>query len=155
MLSELLGSYPPSSSLGRPLRGLYVQPRPENTGLVDISAESKILYLSRRQKHRSLMGSCAGYISPSCLFYFIFLGSRLEGPSLILSSNSERDAKFEELQNDAREIVEEGIVVLGILLDPLLERLVLYKRHISWKHHKGLGALVFILIGKRMMLANK
>lgn len=54
--------------------------------------------------------------------------------------------KFEKLDDDSGEILEEEVVVLGVFVDPLFEGLVGYKSHIGRKHHKGLGLLVLELL---------
>jgi len=58
----------------------------------------------------------------------------------------EGNSKLEELQDDVAEVLEEGIVVLGVLLDEGTELLVLDKSHVGWQHHKGLRSLVLVLL---------
>ena len=59
----------------------------------------------------------------------------------------EGNAELEELDDDGREVLEEEIVVVGVLLDPDLELLVLDEGHVGGKHHEGLGLLVLVLLG--------
>jgi hypothetical protein len=69
----------------------------------------------------------------------------LEGHSFLLSRLLERNTKLEELHNNISEVVEEGLVVLGVLLNVGSERLVLDQSHVGRKHHQGLGLLVLVL----------
>ena len=71
--------------------------------------------------------------------------SGLHGPSAVLGASSEGDTELEEAKDDGGEVLEEEIVILGVLLDPRLELLVLNQRHIGGKHHEGLGGLVLVL----------
>lgn len=70
----------------------------------------------------------------------------LEGPSGVLGSRGEGDAELEQAEDHGGEVLEEGVVVLGVLLNPRLELLVLNKSHVSGQHHQGLGALVLVLL---------
>lgn len=69
----------------------------------------------------------------------------LEDPALGVLG--EGNAELEELDNDVGEVLEEELVVGGVLLNPLLESLVLDEGHVGGKHHEGLGLLVLILLG--------
>lgn len=71
----------------------------------------------------------------------------LEDHLLILGTLGEGNAELEELDDHSGEVLEEEIVVGGILLDPGLELLVLDESHVGGKHHEGLGLLVLILLG--------
>src|SRR5689334_16656818 len=66
----------------------------------------------------------------------------LEGPPL--GALGERHAQLKELGDDGREVLEEEVVVGGVLLHPLLELLVLDKGHVGGKHHQALGLLVLV-----------
>lgn len=76
---------------------------------------------------------------------FLLSPSGLESPSAALGAGSKGDAELEETEDDGGEVLEEEVVVLGVLLDPGLELLVLDKSHIGGKHHQGLGGLVLVL----------
>ena len=68
----------------------------------------------------------------------------LEDPALGVLG--ERNTELEELDNDVGEVIEEELVVGGILLNPLLELLVLNEGDVGGEHHEGLGLLVLILL---------
>lgn len=63
------------------------------------------------------------------------LCSWLEGYWRLLSCLIERNTEFEKLRDHGSEILEEKSLVLGILIDPLLESLVGNERHVGRKHH--------------------
>jgi len=71
----------------------------------------------------------------------------LEGPSALLGALGEGNTKLEELEDHGGEVLEEELLILGILVDPLSEALVSDKGHVGGKHHQGLGGLVLILLG--------
>ncbi|KAI6760215.1 hypothetical protein HG531_013416 [Fusarium graminearum] len=48
-------------------------------------------------------------------------------------------------EDDVGEVLEESVVVLGVLLNPRLELLVLNKSNVAGKHHERLGGLVLVL----------
>lgn len=79
---------------------------------------------------------------------------RLEHKAVLLRSFGERDAKLEELDQDSGEVLEEGILVFGILVDVRLEGLVGNERHIGWQHHQRLGLLVLILFWSQLRRAT-
>lgn len=58
----------------------------------------------------------------------------------------EWNTQLEKLGDDGREVLEEELVVLGVLLDPWLEGLVRDQSHVGWKHHESLGGLVLVLL---------
>lgn len=70
----------------------------------------------------------------------------LESHPGLLRGLLEGHAKLEELQNNVPEVIEEGIIVLGVLLNVRTERLVFDESHVSREHHQGLCSLVFILM---------
>lgn len=87
-------------------------------------------------------------ISSSHLYEFRSLSvGGLEGPSVVLAALSERDTELEQLDENAREVLEEQVVVGSVLLNPRLESLVLDQSKIGGKHHEGLGGLVLELLG--------
>lgn len=65
---------------------------------------------------------------------------RLEGPTL--SALLEGNAELEQLDDDLAEVVEEKVIVLGVLLDPLLHGLVLGESVVRRKHHESLGSIL-------------
>lgn len=65
----------------------------------------------------------------------------------VLRLTGERNPELDQLDESIRKVLEEGIVVLGVPLDVLLELLVLDQRHVGGKHHQGLGGLVRELLG--------
>lgn len=87
-------------------------------------------------------------ISSSHLYEFRSLSvGGLEGPSVVLAALSKRNTKLEQLDENAREVLEEQVVVGSVLLNPRLESLVLDQGNIGGKHHEGLGGLVLELLG--------
>jgi hypothetical protein len=88
-------------------------------------------FKSRRFLHHSSRAYflCAGGLESKAL------GALLEG-----------DAELKELDNDGAEVLEEGVVVLGVLLDVGLHGLVLNEGNVGGQHHQGL-ALVLELLG--------
>lgn len=87
-------------------------------------------------------------ISSSYLYEFRSLSvGGLEGPSVVLAALGERNTELEQLNENGGEVLEEQVVVSGVLLNPRLESLVLNKDNIGGKHHEGLGGLVLILLG--------
>lgn len=72
----------------------------------------------------------------------------LEHHPALLRGLGEGHAQLEELEDDGREIVEEGLLVLGVPLDVRLERLVGHERHVGGQHHERLGRLVLILFAR-------
>ncbi|KAI6754245.1 hypothetical protein HG530_012759 [Fusarium avenaceum] len=52
---------------------------------------------------------------------------------------------FGRSKDNVGEVLKEGVVILGILLNPGLELLVLDKSNVTWEHHEGLGRLVLVL----------
>lgn len=92
----------------------------------------------------------ASSFNPSCLWLGAAESTNLgvdglEDPALsvLLEGNTE----LEELDNDVGEVLEEELIVGGVLLNPLLELLVLDEGHVGGKHHEGLGLLVLKLLG--------
>lgn len=87
-------------------------------------------------------------ISSSHLYEFKSLGvGGLEGPSVVLAALSERNTELEQPDENGGEVLEEQVVVGGVLLNPGLESLVLNQDNIGGKHHEGLGGLVLVLLG--------
>lgn len=76
----------------------------------------------------------------------------LEDPALVLGALGEGDAQLEQLQGNGGEVLEEQVVVLGVLLDPGAEGLVLGQDNVGGQHHQSLGGLVLVLQTK---LANR
>lgn len=74
-----------------------------------------------------------------------FLLGSLEDPS-VLRLAFEWNTKFEKLDEDIGEFLEEDVRVLGISRDVLLEFLVLNQSHVGGKHHQGLGSVVGELV---------
>lgn len=64
---------------------------------------------------------------------------------------SKWDTKFEKLNENSREVLEEEIVVFGIFDDPRLEGLVRNESHVGGQHHKAFTGLVLIL--ERMLVS--
>lgn len=58
----------------------------------------------------------------------------------------EWNTKLEKGGDDLGEVVEESLVVLGVLLDPWKETLILDQDVISWQHHQRLGLLILQLL---------
>lgn len=80
-------------------------------------------------------------------FWLEGLGGRsLEDHRSLLGGLSERNTEFEELDDDSREVLEEQVVVFGVLLDPSLEGLVTDEGQIGGQHHERLSGLVLILL---------
>ena len=63
-----------------------------------------------------------------------------------LSVLSKWNTELEESGNDLGEVVEESIIILGVLLDPWQETLILDQNVIGWKHHQRLSLLVLELL---------
>ena len=82
----------------------------------------------------------------SLLSATLVLPGRLKSPPIVLSTLSKRNTKLEEFEDDSREVLEEGIIILGVTLNMLLEGLVLDEGHVGRKHHERLRSLVLILI---------
>lgn len=57
----------------------------------------------------------------------------------------EGNAELQKLGKGIGELVEEGLAVLGVTIDVLLELLVLDKCQVSRQHHQGLGLVVGVL----------
>jgi len=75
----------------------------------------------------------------------------LEGHALL---SLERNTELEELHDDVGEIVHEGVVVLGVLLNVGLEALVLDQGHVGGQHHEGLGGDILELLGAVPLLVG-
>lgn len=96
------------------------------------------------------------FMSRPCIIYSLFfipfrrvvmytsLLGGLEGHALL---GLERNTKFKELADDSRKVVEEVVVVLGVLLDVGAEALVLDQSHVGGQHHERLGGDVLELLG--------
>ena len=69
----------------------------------------------------------------------------LEDHPALLGGLGKGDAELEELEKDSREVLEPGLLILGVALDVLLEGLVGDEGHVGGEHHEGFGGLVFIL----------
>lgn len=66
----------------------------------------------------------------------------LEGPPLLrLEGNTE----LKELEHDVGEVLDEQVVVLGVLLDPGTHGLVFDDGQVGWQHHQALGLGVLVL----------
>lgn len=76
---------------------------------------------------------------------FGLVPSGLHVPSLVLGALGKRNTQLKQLGNNGGEVLEEQVVVLGILFGPGLELLVLDEDHVGGKHHEGLGGLVLVL----------
>lgn len=76
---------------------------------------------------------------------------RLEGHALL---SLEGNTELEKLHDDVGEVLEEGVVVLGVLLDVRLEALVLDQGHVGGKHHEGLGGDILELLGAVPLLVG-
>jgi len=72
-------------------------------------------------------------------------GGGLENHRRLIGSLSEWNAQLEELCDDSSKILEEELLVLGVLINMLLEALVRDKSHIGGQHHESLGSLVLVL----------
>lgn len=107
------------------------------------------------------------------LFLRVGLGlERLHRPALLDGELARRDTEFKELANDGGEaasdtegivvsrmyagaehlehkdlLLEESLLVLGVNLGGLAERLVLDEGHVGREHHERLGRLVGVLLG--------
>lgn len=68
-------------------------------------------------------------------------------PDAVLGLALKRHAQLEQLDDDVGKVVEEGLAVLGVLFDVLLESLVLDQGHVGRQHHQALGGLVLVLLG--------
>jgi hypothetical protein len=71
--------------------------------------------------------------------------SRLENHSWLIGRLFEWDAKLEELQENVAEVLEESVIVLGVLLNEDAHGLVLDEGHVCREHHQALACLVLIL----------
>lgn len=60
----------------------------------------------------------------------------------ILRLAFEWDTEFKELDEGIGKFLEEGVRVLGVSRNVLLEFLVLNQGHVGRKHHQGLGGVV-------------
>jgi hypothetical protein len=76
----------------------------------------------------------------------LLVPSRLQGPSLVLGSLGEGNTQLEQLGDDGGKVLEEEVIVLGILLDEWLELLVLDQSVVRGQHHQGLAGFVLVLI---------
>lgn len=75
----------------------------------------------------------------------------LEGHTLLgLEGNTE----LEKSHDNIGEIVEEGVIVLGVPLDVGLEALVLDQGHVGGQHHKSLGGDILELLGAVPLLVR-
>ncbi len=73
-------------------------------------------------------------------------GLEIRGPEdESLAILREGNTQFEESGNDSGEVLEEKVLILGILLNPGSEALVAYKSHVSWQHHERFGGLILVL----------
>lgn len=68
----------------------------------------------------------------------------LEGVGL--STIGEWNTKLKEGGDDLGKVLEEQVVVGGVLLDPWHESLVLDQDVVGWQHHQALGGLVLVLL---------
>lgn len=77
------------------------------------------------------------FYSTICLILCLdlLLSQSLELPSLVLRTLSKRYTKLEQLDNYIPEVVEESVVILGVLIDKSLELLVLDESHVCGQHH--------------------
>lgn len=57
------------------------------------------------------------------------------------------DTELEKLDDDTLEVLEESLVVVGVLLNHRSEDLVLDEDHVGGKHHESLGGDVLELLG--------
>ena len=111
----------------------------------------------------------------SALRLLLGVGLGLEGqhrPALLDGELARRDTELKQLDDDVREaaskttvstksagashrmpvrtgnvLLEEGLLVLGVDLGRLAERLVLDEGHVGREHHERLGRLVGVLLG--------
>src|ERR1700722_6450780 len=92
------------------------------------------------------------YISASNpLSHSRLVEAALERPSRILAG-CERHTQLEESCYHVREVLEESIIVFGILLYVLPEALVFDEHHICRQHHERLGRHVLKLLGAAPLL---
>lgn len=59
----------------------------------------------------------------------------------------EGHTKFEKSSDDGSEVLEEEVIILGVLLNPRLHRLVLDESIVGGQHHQALGLGVLVLLG--------
>lgn len=101
---------------------------------------------------RSVVHGAAGRINQRCIYIAavvrrtLHLLRGLEDPA-ILRLAGEGNTELEQLDERLRELLEEGVLVLGIAIDMLLELLVLDQGEIRRQHHQALGGLVGELHG--------
>lgn len=108
----------------------------------------------RRQIQDKQSRKRCGYLFLATLIHFShrttsivqLLLSPLEDHAGVLAGG-ERHAKLEEGGDDAGEVGEELVLVLGVALDDGAEGLVLDERHVGRQHHEGLAAVVLELHG--------
>lgn len=66
----------------------------------------------------------------------------------VLLGLGEGNTELEELKQDGGEVLEPGLLILGVSLNMRLEGLVGDESHVGGKHHERFGGLVFILFSR-------
>jgi hypothetical protein len=107
---------------------------------------SQVVYMSIALLFISLYLLTGVWVSKMCR-----LLGRLEGHALL---SLEGNTELEQLHDDVGEVMHEGVVVLGVLLDVGLEALVLDQSHVGGQHHEGLGGDILELLGAVPLLVS-